>query len=63
MKDLLMLSVIILFLIAGAIGVLAIRYASLQYDSGMIAGEWKGRAETYQGIMDQQVRTMKALSK
>lgn len=35
--------------------------SNIQYQRGLEAGEWKGKAETYQGIMDQQVRTMEAL--
>ncbi len=67
MKEHFGLGFLVLFLIAGSAvtgaTMVAARYSSMQYDAGMIAGEWKGRAETYQGIMDQQVRTMKALTK
>lgn len=52
----------VLVLLCGAASAsLGYQLSNIQYQRGLEAGEWKGKAETYQGIMDQQVRTMEAL--
>lgn len=43
--------------------ILAVVLMGGTYAAGLTAGEWKGKAETYQSIMDNQVATMKALGK